>query len=116
MRSLLAFIPLISGALAATTTIGVAVPTSAAAAAPTVTPGLISLSIEQDRWTDWVGTTSPNQFFFNVLDNVKQITGQAPWLRVGADSEDHTVFDSTVPVSLWDRWSMGPISRRIFSV
>ncbi|EIN04939.1 glycoside hydrolase family 79 protein [Punctularia strigosozonata HHB-11173 SS5] len=91
------FTALISGAAAATTTVSVVVPTYAPAGAPTVSPGLISYSIEQDRWTDWVGTTSPNQFFFNVLDNVKQITGHAPWLRVGADSEDHTVFDPSVP-------------------
>ncbi|KAG6843890.1 hypothetical protein H0H87_011961 [Tephrocybe sp. NHM501043] len=45
-----------------------------------------------DRWTDWAGTTSRNEFFFNTLDNLKQITGHPPNIRIGANSEDHTNF------------------------
>ncbi|KAG6853789.1 hypothetical protein C0991_001378 [Blastosporella zonata] len=45
-----------------------------------------------DRWTDWAGTTSRNEFFFNTLDNLKQLTGQPPHIRIGANSEDHTNF------------------------
>ncbi|TFK40176.1 glycoside hydrolase family 79 protein [Crucibulum laeve] len=68
------------------------------AAAP-ISPSLASFSIEQDRWTDWVGTTSRNQFFFNTLDNLKQLTGVPPLIRIGANSEDHTDFDPNVRFS-----------------
>ncbi|KAG5641825.1 hypothetical protein DXG03_004144 [Asterophora parasitica] len=49
-----------------------------------------------DRWTDWAGTTSRNAFFYNTLDNLKQITGQPPQIRIGANSEDHTNFKKHV--------------------
>lgn len=77
----------------------VSVPASAPSDAPVVSRSLISFSIEQDRWTDWAGNTSRNQFFYNILDNVKQITGIPPFVRVGADSEDHTDFSFNVEVS-----------------
>ena len=63
-----------------------------------VSQSLISFSIEQDRWTDWVGTTERNQFFFNTLDNLKQLTGEPPQIRIGGNSEDHTNFDQNVQV------------------
>jgi hypothetical protein len=61
-----------------------------------VSPSLVSLSIEQDRWTDWSGTTSINQFFYNVMWNVQNLTGVPPVVRIGANSEDHTNFNKDV--------------------
>ncbi|RDB30967.1 Beta-glucuronidase [Hypsizygus marmoreus] len=72
--------------------LNISIPRLAPATAPVVSPSLISLSIEMDRWIDWAGTTSRNQFFFNTLDNLKQITGSPPQIRIGANSEDHTDF------------------------
>ncbi|KAK1234977.1 hypothetical protein PQX77_001811 [Marasmius sp. AFHP31] len=54
---------------------------------------LISFSIEQDRWTDWAGLNERNEFLFNTLDNVVQITGEPPDIRIGANSQDHTNFN-----------------------
>ncbi|KAG5651934.1 hypothetical protein H0H81_006916 [Sphagnurus paluster] len=79
-------------------TVDVAVPLKAPSGAPTLSPSLTSFSIEGDRWTDWSGTTSRNQFFYNALDNLKQITGAPPKLRIGADSEDHTQFRANINV------------------
>ncbi|KIK63197.1 glycoside hydrolase family 79 protein [Collybiopsis luxurians FD-317 M1] len=62
-----------------------------------VCPSLVSLSIEQDRWTDWSGTTSQNQLFYNVMQNLKNLTGVPPGIRIGANSDDHTDFDKNVP-------------------
>ncbi|KAF8900153.1 glycoside hydrolase family 79 protein [Gymnopilus junonius] len=76
--------------------ISVTVPVAAPSTAPKVSQSLVSFSIEQDRWTDWVGTTSQNQFFFNTLDNLKQLTGEPPHIRIGADSEDRTNFNPNV--------------------
>ncbi|KAK1234974.1 hypothetical protein PQX77_001808 [Marasmius sp. AFHP31] len=58
-----------------------------------VSPSLVSFSIEQDRWTDWVGLNERNEFLFNTLDNLVQITGEPPHMRIGANSQDHTNFN-----------------------
>ncbi|KAG1725353.1 glycoside hydrolase family 79 protein [Suillus paluster] len=72
--------------------IEVTIPLAAPSGAASVMGNLVSLSIEQDRWVDWAGSTEPNTFFNNVLDNLVQITNTPPFLRIGADSEDHTDF------------------------
>ncbi|EGN99003.1 glycoside hydrolase family 79 protein [Serpula lacrymans var. lacrymans S7.3] len=82
--------PLLASAL------NVSIPLAALSTVPAVAPELISLSIEQDRWVDWAGTSAPNVFFYNALDNMVQITGEPPWIRIGADSEDHTIFSPGV--------------------
>ncbi|KAF7327551.1 Glycoside hydrolase family 79 protein [Mycena kentingensis (nom. inval.)] len=73
--------------------------------APSFSPSLISLSIEQvscralsiallrqsapkDRWQDWV----QSEFFSNILHNLAQLTGAPPGIRIGANSEDKTDF------------------------
>ncbi|KAJ7644338.1 glycoside hydrolase family 79 protein [Roridomyces roridus] len=80
-------------------TLTVSVPLSAPTAAPTLSPSLFSLSIEQDAWTDWAGTDSDNTYLVNVLDNLKERTGEPPWFRIGADSEDRTNFNPAVEFS-----------------
>ncbi|KAG7446126.1 glycoside hydrolase family 79 protein [Guyanagaster necrorhizus] len=67
--------------------------------APELSPSLLSFSIEGDRWTDWTGTTSKNQFLYNALDNLKTLTGVPPSIRIGGDSEDHTNFNPNVEFS-----------------
>ena len=79
-------------------TVAVSVPFTAPSSAAPLDQGLISFSIEQDRWTDWAGTDSPNSFFLNTLTNLGERTGQPPWIRIGADSEDHTDFSNDVEV------------------
>jgi hypothetical protein len=78
--------------------IEVTIPLVAPPGAASVLGNLVSLSIEQDRWIDWAGTTKPNTFFNNVLDNLVQITKTPPFLRIGADSEDHTDFSYDIQV------------------
>ncbi|KAJ7931346.1 glycoside hydrolase family 79 protein [Mycena leptocephala] len=60
--------------------------------APFISRSLISLSIEQDRWPEWAGTSSKNDFFLNTLNNLKTLTGGTPDIRIGANSEDKTNF------------------------
>ncbi|KAL0956238.1 hypothetical protein HGRIS_002392 [Hohenbuehelia grisea] len=62
-----------------------------------ISPSLVGFSIEQDRWTDWVGTTNRNEFFYNTLTNLKHLTGKAPPIRIGAC--DHTNFNAAVQFS-----------------
>ncbi|KAF9565353.1 glycoside hydrolase family 79 protein [Agrocybe pediades] len=79
--------------------VSVSIPVAAPSSAPTIASDYISFSIEQDRWTDWVGTTSRNQFFFNTLDNLNALTGAPPQIRIGANSEDHTDFNPNIQFS-----------------
>ncbi|GLB40573.1 putative glycosyl hydrolase family 79 C-terminal beta domain [Lyophyllum shimeji] len=76
--------------------VNVAIPLIAPSTAPRVSPSLFSFSIEQDRWTDWAGSTSRNQFLFNTLDNLARLTGAPPDIRIGANSEDHTKFKAAI--------------------
>ena len=61
---------------------------------------LVSFSLEQDRWPDWVGVDERNEFTANALDNLAKLTGQPPKIRVGANSEDHTTWSPTVTVRI----------------
>ena len=60
---------------------------------------LLGFSIEQDRWSDWAGTNARNQFTHDALVNYARLTGKPPHIRVGANSEDHTIWSPTVTVS-----------------
>jgi hypothetical protein len=80
--------------------ITVTVPLTAPSSAPLYSRSLVSFSIEQDRWTDWVGQGEGNPLFFNTLNNLKQLTGEPARIRIGADSEDRTNFDPSVQVWL----------------
>lgn len=59
---------------------------------------LLSFSIEQDKWPDWSGIDERNEFTYSALTTYANLTGQPPKIRVGADSEDHTVWSPTVTV------------------
>ena len=63
-----------------------------------ISPALVGLSIEQDRWTDWVGATSRNQYFYTLLVNLQKLTGHTPDIRIGADSGDRTNFRADIQV------------------
>ena len=76
----------------------VPIPLTAPADAFSVSQSFVSFSIEADLWTDWVGTTSRNDFFFNTLDNLQQLTGMPPQIRIGGNSEDHINFRDNVQV------------------
>ncbi|THH14807.1 hypothetical protein EW146_g5586 [Bondarzewia mesenterica] len=81
-----------------TLAINVSIPAMAPTDAPFISPSHFAFSIEQDRWVDWAGRGIRNNFFYNVLNNLKSLSGQAVHLRIGADSEDHTNFNPAVQV------------------
>ncbi|KAL5500869.1 hypothetical protein ACEPAH_9256 [Sanghuangporus vaninii] len=83
---------LLVASIARAQTVSVSVPSTAPSSAAVLDAGLVSFSIEQDRWTDWAGTGAPNTFFVNTLENLAERTGAPPWIRIGANSEDHTDF------------------------
>ena len=59
-----------------------------------VSPTVVGFSIEQDRWVEW----SQSSFATNAFDNLRQRTGHSPHIRIGANSEDRTIYDSSVQV------------------
>ncbi|KAF8313086.1 hypothetical protein DL93DRAFT_2081443 [Clavulina sp. PMI_390] len=75
------------------------VPISAPSSAYTVGRDLVGLSIEGDRWAEWVGLVEKNEYLITLLENLADITGQPPNIRVGADSQDHTFLNQSVPVA-----------------
>ncbi|KAJ3558263.1 hypothetical protein NP233_g11543 [Leucocoprinus birnbaumii] len=79
-----------------TKSVGITVPIIAPNGAVQVAPTLIGFSLEQDRWTDWAGLNSRNQFFFNVLENLKDLTNEPPFIRIGANSEDNTNYNPSI--------------------
>ncbi|KAF5380765.1 hypothetical protein D9757_007088 [Collybiopsis confluens] len=87
-----------SAAAAQVATLNVAIPSTAPSSASAISPDQLSFSIEQDRWTDWAGATTRNQFLFNVLENLATLAGEPPRIRIGADSEDHTDFQPGLQV------------------
>ncbi|KAH8822898.1 glycoside hydrolase family 79 protein [Flagelloscypha sp. PMI_526] len=64
-----------------------------------ISGGLVALSIEQDRWTDWVGTSEPNAYFNKVLSNLVDVNHVPFYLRIGANSQDRTFFSTSTPYS-----------------
>lgn len=76
------------------------IPRSYPSSAEPLDPRLVSFSIEGDRWPEWAGTKvgQPNRFTEQVLQNLYERTEARPAVRVGADSEDRTHLDLSLPV------------------
>lgn len=68
--------------------LNVSIPLSAPSNAVEVPRSLFAFSLEQDRWTDWSGATSRNEYLYNTLMNLKELTGVPPDIRIGANSEE----------------------------
>jgi hypothetical protein len=78
--------------------LGVTVPLAPPSTSKPIAGDHVSFSLEQDRWLDWSGSNSRNEFFFNTLDNLKQLSGIPPQIRIGANSQDRTDFNPGLQV------------------
>ncbi|KAI0293794.1 glycoside hydrolase family 79 protein [Russula brevipes] len=78
--------------------ITVAVPLTPPSSAPVISRSLISFSLEQDRWSEWIGQSPGNPFFLNTLNNLKALTGEPARIRIGGNSVDRTNFNPSVQV------------------
>jgi hypothetical protein len=91
--------------------LNISIAASQPSGATKVNPALFSFSIEQDRWPDWVINTTTgvkNDFTLNAWNNLKDLTGTPPWIRIGADSEDRTNFNPSVKVCDVDQLQISP--------
>ncbi|KIJ49721.1 glycoside hydrolase family 79 protein [Sphaerobolus stellatus SS14] len=80
------------------TNVSVTLSTGIPSMAQEITSTHVSFSIEQDQWLDWTGINSPNQLTFNVLNNLKKITGIPPKIQVGANSADRMIWFPNVEI------------------
>ncbi|KAI0637476.1 glycoside hydrolase family 79 protein [Trametes polyzona] len=88
----------LSVSLGSVSALNVSLPISPPGNSQALSPTLLSFSIEQDRWPDWAGVQSRNEFTHNALLNYAALTGHPPNIRVGANSEDHTFWSPTVTI------------------
>ncbi|TEB25149.1 hypothetical protein FA13DRAFT_1738567 [Coprinellus micaceus] len=65
--------------------LGVTVPLAPPSTSKPIAGDHVSFSLEQDRWLDWSGSNSRNEFFFNTLDNLKQLFVSARIVRTAQD-------------------------------
>ncbi|RDX48501.1 glycoside hydrolase family 79 protein [Lentinus brumalis] len=79
--------------------VNVSLPLSPPSGSHSLARTLVSFSLEQDRWPDWSGVHSRNEFTNRALENYAELTGEPPKIRVGADSEDHTFWSPTVTIN-----------------
>ena len=81
-----------------TSAVNVSIPTTPPYDSQPLSRTLLSFSLEQDRWPDWSGTTSRNEFVHSAFLTLGDLTGQPPKIRVGADSEDLTTWSPAVAI------------------
>ena len=96
-----------------TTNVNTTVPFFAPDSSQPLSQTLLSFSIEQDRWPDWSGSNSRNQFTFDALSTYARLTGRPPKIRVGANTEDRTVWDPTVMVREYQGCVGGAVVTRV---
>lgn len=75
---LLAIASVLSVSLDLVSGINVSIPISVPGNSQGLVPTLLSFSIEQDRWPEWSGVESRNEFTHNALLHYAALTGQPP--------------------------------------
>ncbi|KAK3950484.1 hypothetical protein QBC32DRAFT_326117 [Pseudoneurospora amorphoporcata] len=63
--------------------------------------GYVSYSIEFSSFPDFAGNNScPNTFSENLLDNLGNIIGTKPYIRVGGNTQDFALYNASLPYGL----------------
>ncbi|KAF2141901.1 glycoside hydrolase family 79 protein [Aplosporella prunicola CBS 121167] len=63
--------------------------------------GFVSFSIELSSFPDFAGNSSvgPNLFSYNLLNNIGNLTGTKPYIRVGGNTQDLALYDASLGVA-----------------
>ncbi|PWN35821.1 uncharacterized protein FA14DRAFT_120410, partial [Meira miltonrushii] len=61
----------------------------------TLSPSYAGMGIEPSNLFAFTGTTSPNQMTMNLLQNLANYTGQPPHMRVGGNTGDTALYNSS---------------------
>ena len=60
----------------------------------------VAYSIEFSSFPDFAGnTSSPNTFSNNLLNNLGKLQGTKPYIRVGGNTQDYAIFNSSLDVA-----------------
>merc|ERR1712070_292598 len=60
----------------------------------------LSYSIEFSSFPDFAGNlSSPNVFSNNLLNNLGDLAGTKPYIRVGGNTQDYAIFNSSLDVA-----------------
>jgi len=60
----------------------------------------VSFSIEFAFFPDYAGNaTAPNTFSNNLLNNIGNLTGTKPYIRVGGNTQDYAIFNASLDVA-----------------
>lgn len=70
------------------------------ASAP-IPEAFVSFSIEFVYFPDYAGnSTSPNTFSNNLLNNLGNLTGTKPYIRVGGNTQDYALYNASLEVAV----------------
>ncbi|KAH7326988.1 glycoside hydrolase family 79 protein [Rhexocercosporidium sp. MPI-PUGE-AT-0058] len=88
-------------ASSSTTTV-VAVPSSPPPnASPPILEAFVSYSIEFAFFPDFAGNSaSPNTFSNNLLNNLGNLTGTKPYIRVGGNTQDYALYNASLKAAV----------------
>ncbi|KAI1081896.1 glycoside hydrolase family 79 protein [Whalleya microplaca] len=63
--------------------------------------GFVSFSIEFSSFPDFAGNNSnPNEFSDNLLNNLGNLTGTKPYIRVGGNTQDFAIYNPDLQIAL----------------
>ncbi|KAF2759257.1 hypothetical protein EJ05DRAFT_485297 [Pseudovirgaria hyperparasitica] len=61
----------------------------------------VAYSIEFSSFPEFAGNlSSPNTFSNNLLDNLAQLQGTKPYIRVGGNTQDYALYNASLPIAL----------------
>ncbi|MCJ1403605.1 hypothetical protein MMC11_006828 [Xylographa trunciseda] len=67
---------------------------------PAIQESFVSFAIEFYFFPDFTGNVaSPNTFSDNLLNNIGNISGTKPYIRVGGNTQDLAIYDAALPVA-----------------
>ncbi|KAF2453338.1 glycoside hydrolase superfamily [Lineolata rhizophorae] len=78
----------------------VSCPSTPDGAGPELLDAFVSYSVELAFWPDFGGNLShPNTFSNNLLDNLGELQGTKPHIRVGGNTQDYAIYDPDLPTA-----------------
>ncbi|MCJ1307952.1 hypothetical protein MMC25_001601 [Agyrium rufum] len=99
------------------TPIATLVATPSADSFPPIQGAFVSYAVEFIFFPAFAGNnSSPNTFSDNLLNNIGDITGTKPYVRVGGNTADLAIYDADLPVATSESWTITPTSMRPYNV
>ncbi|MCJ1248607.1 hypothetical protein MMC30_005825 [Trapelia coarctata] len=76
---------------------------------PAIQESFVSFAVELLFFPDFAGNhSSPNTFSDTLLNNIGNISGTKPYIRVGGNSQDLAIYDAALPTATKATWLQAP--------